>query len=110
MSAAAEIARLDRDIARKGQDFALKRGSGTAFTMRGFMRGYEVEKVVGLITLADRMITVSATGLAAWMVPNGLPRNADQVSIAGRLGAVQEAEPIYYDGTLVRVNMRVRLT
>lgn len=101
-----EIAKLDRDLARKGQSVALRRGAtGTVYEMRGFVRGYEIEKVVGLVTLADRKVIVSPTGLGAF----GLPQDGDDFATNGKLGKVQEVEPFHYDDVLVRVEMRVRM-
>ena len=104
---AMEIAKLDRDLARKGQNVALRRGAtGAVYTMRGFVRGYKIEKVVGLVTLADRKVILSPSGLSVF----GVPKNGDDCSIAGSLGKVQEAEPIHYEDVLIRVEMRVRMT
>jgi hypothetical protein len=100
------IARLDVAIGRRGQSIALRRGTGAIHTCRGVVRGYEIEKVVGLITLADRRVIVSPGGLGAY----GIPKANDDFSSKGKLGKVQEAEPIYVDDVLVRVELRVRLT
>lgn len=105
MDAAQLIRDLDDGMADSGQSIALRRGSGQPHSCRGVVRGYEVEKVVGLITLADRRVIVSPTGLGAF----GLPKANDDFSTQGKLGKVQEVEPIYVDDTLVRVEMRVRL-
>lgn len=101
------IADLDDAIADAGQTIALRRGTGQPVTCRAVVRGYKLEKIVGLITLADRKVIVSPTGLGAF----GIPRGGDDFSTQGRLGTVQaDVEPIYVDDVLVRVEMRVRLT
>lgn len=97
------IARLDAAIARRGQTIALRRGTGTAHTCRAKVTGYEIEKVVGLVTLADRKVIVSPTGLGAY----DIPKANDDFTTQGKLGKVQEVEPIYVDDVLVRVEMRV---
>ena len=100
------IAGLDRALSDCGQTVTLRRGVGGATaTMRGFVRGYDIEKIVGLITLADRRVIISPTGLGAL----GLPRGGDDFSTNGRLGKIQDdVNPIYVNDVLVRVEMRVR--
>lgn len=105
MTPTTAIAALDRQLAAHGQTISLKRGSATARTGKGFVRGYEVEKVVGLVTLADRKVVCSPTAFGA-----DLPRANDSFASLGKTGAVQEVEPIYMADTLVRIEMRVRLT
>lgn len=105
MTPAEAIADLDAELAEAGQTISLKRGSGAVRTGTGFVRGYDVEKVVGLITLADRKVICSPTDFGA-----DLPRAQDDVLIASRPGKVQEVEPIHMADTLVRIEMRVRLT
>ena len=102
---AGAIARLDAAIARRGQTIQLRRGAaGPVREGPGFVRGYDVEKVVGLITLADRKVIISPTDFGS-----DLPRASDDFASIGKLGKVQEVEPIYLAGTLVRIEMRVRL-
>lgn len=105
MTPTTAIASLDRQLAQHGQTISLKRGAGAVRTGAGFVRGYDVEKIVGLITLADRRVVVSPTDFGA-----DLPRAQDDVLIASRPGKVQEVEPIHMADTLVRIEMRVRLT
>lgn len=96
---------LDRQLAAHGQTIQLRRGAaGTVREGPGFVRGYDVEKVVGLVTLADRKVIISPTDFG-----NDLPRASDDFATQGKLGKVQEVEPIYLADTLVRVEMRVRL-
>lgn len=103
-SPAGMIARLDAAIARRGQTISLRRGM-TIRTCKAVVRGYEIEKIVGLITLADRKVIVSPTGLADF----GLPHGGDDFATNGRPGKIQDdIDPIYVDDVLVRVEMRVR--
>jgi hypothetical protein len=96
---------LDQQLARHGHKIALRRGAtGPVYEMRAFVRGYEIEKVVGLVTLADRKVIVSPTGLGAF----GMPRANDDFAMDGLLAKVQEAQPIHLHDVLVRVEMRVR--
>jgi hypothetical protein len=99
------IARLDAAIGRRGQSIAFRRGAGAAHICRGVVRGYDVERIVGLVTLADRHVIVSPTGLGAY----GIPKANEDFSTQGRTGKVQDdVEPFYVDDVLVRVEMRVR--
>jgi len=103
---AGAISRLDAAIARRGQTISLRRGGGALHTCKAVVRGYEPDQVVGLITLADRKVIVSPTGLGAF----GLPQDGDDFAANGRLGKVQsDVNPIYLNDVLVRVEMRVRL-
>jgi len=99
------IAMLDRQLAQHGQTITLQRGSGVVRSGRGFVRSYKLEKVVGLITLADRTVISSPSDFGG-----DLPRAGDDFATAGKLGKVQEVEPIYLNDVLVRLEMRVRLT
>lgn len=105
MTPAAEVSKLDRQLSQHGQTVALKRGSGTARTGKVFVRGYDIQYVVGLITLADRKVICSPTDFGA-----DLPRAQDAYLSLGKSGVVQEVEPIYMADTLVRIEMRVRMT
>lgn len=104
MTPANAIVALDRQIASHGQDIAFQRGS-TEQQARGFVRGYKVEQLIGLITQADREVVVSPSSLGAY-----LPRINDEFISMGVMGKVTAAEPIHMAGVLVRWNLRVRLT
>lgn len=100
------IAMLDRQIAAHGQTITLKRGSAAEHGCKAFVRGYKPEAIAGLITLADRQVVVSPTGLGTF----GVPAGGDRFATNGRQGTVQaDVNPIYIDDVLVRVEMRVRL-
>lgn len=105
MTPAAAITMLDRQLEMHGQTVALRRGTGSVHSCPAFVRGYDIEKVVGLVTLADRKVIASPTGLGAF----GIPRLNDDFSTQGKLGKVQEAEPIYVQDVLVRIELRVRM-
>lgn len=100
------IAMLDRQIAAHGQPLALRRGNGGAqHNARGFVRGYKPDELIGLVSQADRNVTISPSSLGAY----GLPKALDEFSSNGQRGKVEDVEPIHIGETLVRVNMRVRL-
>jgi hypothetical protein len=99
------IADLDASLDRVGQTITLRRGT-TVQTSKAVVRGYAVEKIAGLISVADRHVIVSPTGLDDF----GIPRGGDDCIINSKIGKVQDdVDPIYVDDVLVRVEMRVRL-
>lgn len=106
MTGAEVIAMLDRQMAEHGQAIAFKRGA-TEEAAVGFVRGYKAEQLVGLITQADREVIVSPTSLGSFQPKE----NDDFIITAGsKLGKVMAAEAIHIGTTLVRWNIRVRLT
>lgn len=98
------IAALDRQITAHGQSIAFKRGA-TGQAARGFVRGLKPEQLVGLLTQANRMVTVSPTTLASY-----IPKKDDEFATLGSLGTVVAAEPIYIGTTIVRWNITVSMT
>lgn len=105
MSPSDAIAMLDRQIAAHGQRVVFRRGQGTPVATTGFVRGYQAEQLIGLITQADRNVTVSPTGLGTFV-----PAPQDQVSLDGAVGVVQYAEPVRMGTVNVRYNVRVRMS
>lgn len=106
MSPAEAIAMLDRQMSEHGQAIAFQRGA-TEQAAVGFVRGYKVEQLVGLITQQDREVIVSPSSLGTFQ-----PRENDDfiITAGAKLGMVMAAEPIHIGSTLVRWNLRVRLT
>jgi hypothetical protein len=106
MSPAEAIAMLDRQLSEHGQAIAFKRGAAEQVAV-GFVRGYKADQLVGLITQQDREVIVSPSSLSAFQ-----PKENDDfiISAGSRLGKVMAAEPIHIGTTLVRWNLRVRLT
>lgn len=100
------ISILDRQLAKHGQAIAFRRG-GSEQSSVGFVRGYKPEQLVGLVTQQDREVIVSPSSLGTFE-----PRENDDFAITAgsRLGKVMSAEPIHIGSTLVRWNIRVRLT
>lgn len=100
------IASLDRQMAEHGQAIAFKRAASEQAAV-GFVRGYKAEQLVGMITQQDREVIVSPSSLGSFQ-----PRENDDFIIVGgaKLGKVMAAEPIGIGATLVRWNLRVRLT
>lgn len=103
MTPSAAIAALDRQITAHGQSIAFKRGT-VGQNARGFVRGLKPEQLVGLLTQASRMVTVSPSTLGSYV-----PRANDEFATMGSVGKVIAAEPIYIGTTIVRWNITVTM-
>jgi exosome complex RNA-binding protein Rrp4 len=103
MTPSEAISMLDRQIAPHGQPVGFKRGS-TIQSASGFVRGYKPDELVGLLTQADRKVTVSPTSLGSYV-----PKANDEFVTNGALGTVIAAEPIQMGTTTVRWNLTVRM-
>lgn len=99
------IAALDRQLDAHGQRVVLRRGA-TKIELRGFVREFKPEQLVGLITQQDRQVILSPTDLGAL----GVPAAQDDVNIAGVIGKVQSVGQTHIDDVLVRLELRVRLS
>lgn len=106
--AAHEIAKLDRQMAKKGQTAKLERLSPAAIgDVRVFFRGYRPEELSGGIQQGDSTAILSPTSLKTSGLP-GLPAVNWKLTISGRKRNVQAVEPVEMDGVLVRVNLWLR--
>ena len=112
MTPAAEIAKLDRQLAQHGQDVVIRRYTAvsgsprpkTDVPARAFVRAVKADQLAGKITqtASDVVLSPSATVLAA------LPLEADdKIVIAERERNVELAKPIEMAGTLVRIDLVV---
>jgi hypothetical protein len=130
VSAEQEIADLDAALLADGENVVLRRVKGTSglasqqnvdVTCRAFVRGYDPNELVNGITQQDRRVVISSTEIDAadWPadeadstsgVDQRVPRKnrGDKCIIGGYPCSVEAAAPIYLDGTLVRIDMRVR--
>ncbi|MHA6690594.1 hypothetical protein [Devosia sp. A449] len=105
MTPAQAIAALDGQIADHGQAIAFRRGA-IEQNAAGFVRGYDPEQLVGMITQRDRKVIVSPSSLGSYEIKE----NDDFAITAGaKLGKVISAEPIHIGATLVRWNLLVTL-
>lgn len=96
---------LDAQIGRNGQTVKFKRGTGPVTTMRGFVRGFKPQELVGTLKQGDRSIILSPTVLGVF----GIPQDQDKVAfLAGGSATVQSVEKIHMDDVLVRINLVVR--
>lgn len=98
------IGQLDRQLAKHGQPIAFRRGA-TEQNSVGFVRGYKTEQLVGLVTQKDREVILSPSSLGAFV-----PKANDDFVAGDALGKVTAAEPIQIGTTIVRWNLRVRLS
>lgn len=122
------LARLNRDLKRKGERIKLRRYAGTntqIFTeveLVAFVRGYSPQELAAGsgIQAVDSFVILSPTDLFAAQWPGGqqpleppfnpdphLPRKGDRAIIQGRTRIVEVASPIYDGDELVRIEMRV---
>lgn len=119
-----EIAELDRTLAADGEDIELRRLIGTQLIAikcqcRASVRAYLVTELIGGIGQTDSKVVISPTQIIreGWPGPNSsatptnqdrrVPRKGDKVIIAGKQRDIETALPIYINGQLVRIDMRV---
>lgn len=123
MTPADIVADLDRSLETDGQDILLQRldpsVGGTqipySVTCRAFVRGYRANELVGTITQQDSKVILSPTQIIEGGWTSGrpqhedrrVPMNGNRAVIQGKPRRVEEAEGIYVDGELVRIEMRV---
>jgi hypothetical protein len=118
------VADLDEELARDGQDIRLQRLTGTQqipfeVTCRAFVRPVSAEQLIAGITQDSSNVVLSPTQIVAagWPGPNSsktpttvdrrVPTNNDKVVIAGKVRQINAVMPVYADGELVRINLRV---
>lgn len=125
-TAEAEIAKLDRMLASRGEDVILQRITGTAnqavasVTCRGFVRGYAPHELLAIpaSTQADCHVVIGPTEILAAQWPGAriassqvpdpsLPRQGDKLVIAGKPRTIQRVDARRVAGTLVRIDMQV---
>ncbi|MHC2016314.1 hypothetical protein [Methylobacterium sp. CM6247] len=102
--AAHEIAKLDRQLAKKGEDVVL-RGQDAPddgsqdLTLRAFVRGYKPDELSGGINQGDSEVVLSPTGLTVD------PARLGGLTVAGRYRTIQVANPVRVGGVVVRWNL-----
>lgn len=119
-----EIRELDKSLAVDGEWIELQRLAGTQLIpvkvkCRAFVRGYGADELIGGITQTDSKVIISPSEIikAGWPGPNSsatptkqdrrVPRVNDKAVIVGKTRNIAVSLPIYVDGELVRVDMRV---
>jgi hypothetical protein len=124
-SAAGWIAKLDTQLAAKGEDIVLRRTVGQAgntinidVICRAFVRPYRLkEEVASGIGQAVLIVIISPTQIAAAQWPGGttpgqlvdpsFPRRTDTLVIKGRERNVEDCTPEFVDNVAVRFDMQV---
>lgn len=118
------IAALDATLDVGGSDLTLRRIVGTLpnvayidAKVRGSVRSSGTRELASGIAQAVSQIVLSPSGIAAAQWPGGsdpnapvdpaLPHRGDRVIIEGRIRDVEAVNPIYIDGTLVRIDLEV---
>lgn len=107
MTPAQAVAMLDKQIARHGEAIAVRHMASGAVSatsnIRGFVRGYKPDEIVGAIQQGDGHVTLSPTGLGA------APKFNDKVVVNGtKVRNVQAVEVISVNDVVVRYNLQVR--
>lgn len=123
----AEIAALDSNLARAGEDVILRRvvtRSNVKVTMdvtcRAAVRGVSAEQIVGTIAATDLTVILSPTQIAAanWpgqddgtpggsTVDQSIPRINDSLVIQGKVRQIKVAKPIFVGGVWCRTDLVV---
>lgn len=126
MSDASEaLADLDALLLADGQDVIIRRPANGAealvdVTCRALVRGVSAEELIAGIKQDSSTVIISSTQLTAASFPGSntgnipatqdqtVPTTNDKCVINGRVRSIDAVMPIYIDGTLVRIDMRVR--
>jgi hypothetical protein len=122
-----EIAQLDLSLAADGEDFTLRRVTGTVsptntdVSCRGFIRAYGPEELTTTIIQGDSRIILSPTQIIGGSWPGGpppsgpsaamdarVPRRGDKAVVQGRIMNIQDSNPIYLQNVLIRIELSVR--
>jgi len=124
VSAAQEVADLDAELAESGEWIELHRLLGTQLIpiklkLRAFVRPVGVEELTAGVKQDTSNVIISPTEIIkkGWPGPNSsatptttdrrVPRLGDKAVIAGKTRNIDAAMPIYMDGELVRITLRV---
>lgn len=114
------IARMDRQLATKGQTVTVKRrvnGSEIEFSTisaRVRITGYTGSEVQGAVQVTDSRFVMSPTSFnnsPAWMSPAGglkYPKIGDIVVDQGRDRRIEQAERVMVGDVVVRIEGRIR--
>lgn len=118
MTPAQAIAMLDRQLAAHGQPVALRRyvsGSETHvdLPLRGFVRGFKAEQVVGGVMASDSQFVLSPSGIASAVAWPGAA-GGDKAPVIGDFLVVNSVErkieamqPVVIGETVVRYDGRI---
>ena len=124
MSAATDRADLDAALAEDGEWIQIHRLVGTQqipikVDCRAFVRGVSAEQLAAGVKQDTSNVIISSTEIIekGWPGPNSsatptttdrrVPKLGDKALIAGKIRQIEVALPIYVDGELVRIDLRV---
>ncbi|WP_455296501.1 hypothetical protein [Brucella pituitosa] len=107
MTPAHAIAKLQRQLARHGQNVDLRKvvngqQSAVVIAQRAFVRGYKPDELVGPIQQGDKSVVVLPDVITVTL------KKGDKIVIAGAAVNVEAAEIVRMNDVAVRVNVRVR--
>lgn len=110
--AAHEIAKLDRQIAKKGQDVVLRRvvedGDPVEAPHRAFSRGYRPDELSGGIQQNVSTLVMSPTNMpAAFATDETMISAGDRVVMRGRTRVIQNVDVVEMNGVVVRYNLTI---
>ena len=112
------IAALDNALAKAGADATLRRIGGTApsttnydVTVRVRIDSPAVQELAAGIAMMVSNVIMSPSEIAAAGWPasadGSLPRRLDRIIIDGRARVVEQVDPKYIGGELVRIELKV---
>jgi hypothetical protein len=111
MSAAQEIAKLDRQIAKKGQTVSLRKSTAVDGAqdrpIRAFVRGYKPDELAGGVQQGDSTVIISPTALAASGFTGSIKRN-DVIVVSERARRVEVANLVTMDDQTVRIEVWIK--
>lgn len=124
MTPAQAIADLDDALSEAGEPCVLRRPGFAGMTpdpvdvaVMARVRTYRPAQIVGAILQGDSVAVLSPTEIIAAGWPGAdpgdgtdarVPREGDQIVVAGRVRSIVSADPVYMAGALVRINLQVR--
>lgn len=94
-------------LARYGREVTLRRPPATDVAIQAKIVGYALEELIGEVTQNDRKVVIAADDLSAWAASPAIPRNGDQVIVAGKTGVVRGVESRHLGADVVRYDLRV---
>ncbi len=112
------IATLDYALAKAGADATLRRIGGTApsttnydVTVRVRIDSPSIEELLAGIAMSVSNVIMSPSEIAAASWPasadGSLPRRNDRLIIDGRTRVIEQVDPKYIGGELVRIELKV---
>lgn len=109
MSAADQIAKLDRFIAARGESVTLQRITGkipnqsiSELPITAHVHAFGVDEVVGNVKTKDQKVIISPTGLSWPEI-----KDTDKIVVAGKVCTIVSALPMRLGGTVIRWDLHI---